>query len=372
MSSSAISPTSKPLKFGLIVFSLLFAFSLSVQAQAPIDPPPNPPDTITPPVGDPPTLPGDPPSQDPGTPPNLIFSELINVSTRGKVDIGPGEDFNVGFAIREGDGTTLVAQAIGAGGLGAFLPGVDMLENPQITVFQVEDVNGAVNPPLAVGSNTNYSADPNVGLLNGTSLDPETGSLPLGANDASLVLIDLPIGNYTIQVTDESGDSGVVLSGVSFLNGSGFSEDTTNLINVSTRGKVDSGPGEDFNVGFAVRGNTPKNIVCQAIGSGGLAPFLPGVTLLSNPQISVFQLEDENGVVQNPPLLVGTNDNWADDPNLVFIRGTSFDPETGSLPLGANDSSLLLELTPGNYTIQVTDVGGGSGVVLAGASEIDI
>lgn len=145
----------------------------------------------------------------------IAITELISVSTRGKNDVGVAEEFNVGFAIR-GDATvSVVARAVGAGGLGAAFEGTGavLLANPNITVRKLTDGNGVPVPTemQIIGTNDNWNQDPKVGMLTGTSLDPTTGSLPLGANDSSLVLENLAPGNYTVQIL---GGSGIVLGEV--------------------------------------------------------------------------------------------------------------------------------------------------------------
>ncbi len=346
----------------------LFQFALLSSGYAqPTETPDDPPD-VTPPSDDPPTDPGAPPADDPGDPPDVPTAQLINVSTRGKVDSGPGEAFVVGFAIRGEGTTTVVARAVGQGGLGSLLPGVTLLQDPQIEVIQTVDANGnAVN--VNVGSNDNW-ADDTTGftLIDGTSLDPETGSLPIGVSDSSLVLQDLTSGNYTIRITDTGGGNGVVIGEAVLLDPE--SGGTLDIINVSTRGKADTGPGEVFTVGFAIRGDAPLTVVARGVGEGGLGSLLPGVSLLADPTVVVNQTVGSDGGAGSGQ--IATNDNHGDDPNETFVFGTSLDPTSGSLPIGINDAAIvLLDLSSGNYTLRISDVGGGSGVVIGEAVLLD-
>jgi hypothetical protein len=125
---------------------------------------------------------------------------------------------------------------------------------------------------------------------------------------------------------------------------------TDRLINLSSRGRLDSNGGaETLIAGFVLGGKNPKRMLLRAVGPS-LGRF--GVqNALRNPRLQLF---DHTGQV------IAQNDDWE---NAILID--SVGDLVGAFKLDRNsmDSSLLATLDPGVYSAQVHS-SGGNGVAL--------
>ena len=117
------------------------------------------------------------------------------------------------------------------------------------------------------------------------------------------------------------------------------------LINVSTRGRVDTGANVLIG-GFVITGNSPKKVIVRGIGPSLAAANVPGV--LANPLLNLF---NQAGVV------LATNDNWQDTQGPEIIA-------SGHAPSNANESAIVATLMPGSYTAILSGVAGQTGVGL--------
>ncbi len=239
------------------------------------------------------------------------------------------------------------------------------------------DGGGAINSSSVYESNGNHIADP---MLGGISREPGTmvlDPIPQEGSPAWFGAGAVPDDAFFTQTSYRGAFGGenwllgwTALDLLGYLNRNSGSGPDNEIINVSTRGFVSDGTGEETNVGFVITGSEPANVVVRALGTGALTDFLPGANLLDDPFINV---------VRNPGSpeqeIIASNDNWADDPNWMLLDGTPLDPVDGNIPLGDNDSSLiLLDLAPGNYSIQVIAADGSAdltGIVLAGADALE-
>ncbi len=202
-----------------------------------------------------------------------------------------------------------------------------------------------------VASNSGFQSDPN--YVTTEQVAAQLGAFPLGDPGDSEILAVLPPGSYTIEIAPDSGDTpdGEALLEVYDADAPGSGSVIANL---STRGQVGANAGSLI-AGFVVAGDSSKNVLVRGIGPD-LAQF--GV---SNPAAAVgINVYDSNGN------LVGTNRGYQNDPNAAAV-------EQLWAPLGAfslsdpGNSELLLNLAPGNYTIEVvpasTDAPDGVGMV---------
>jgi hypothetical protein len=143
---------------------------------------------------------------------------------------------------------------------------------------------------------------------------------------------------------------GAIESGVSFSDGF--------LRNLSSRGQVGTGTNV-LVAGFVVGGTTAKQILVRAIGPS-LTQF--GITgALANPTLQLFG--GTGGSV-----LVASNDNWGGTTALTTASNT-----VGAFPLSASsqDAVVVASLAPGNYTAQVSGVGGTTGTALVELYDVD-
>ncbi|MEY2878451.1 MAG: hypothetical protein RLZZ15_831, partial [Verrucomicrobiota bacterium] len=131
------------------------------------------------------------------------------------------------------------------------------------------------------------------------------------------------------------------------------------LINISTRGQVGTGANVMIS-GFVVTGAKPKPILLRAAG-----PALGAFGLTDTLAAPVLTLLDSTAKT------IGTNSGWTTAPDATAITSTS--ARVGAFPFGATaaDSALLVTLNPGNYTAQVSGVGGTTGLAIIEAYDAD-
>jgi hypothetical protein len=154
----------------------------------------------------------------------------------------------------------------------------------------------------------------------------------------------------------------------------GFVSSETPLVNLSTRGVAQAGDNVMIG-GFIIEGNTPKTVLIRGRGPSmaGAPFFVPGT--LANPFLRLFSGQTA----------IATNDNWQDSPSCsIFVCGsavqimaTGLDPcrpnpgQPGSPTNCAQESTILITLNPGAYTVHLSGVNGGTGVGLVEVFEAD-
>jgi uncharacterized protein (DUF1800 family) len=210
---------------------------------------------------------------------------------------------------------------------------------------------------VAVATNDNWGTPVGAGAASAatiTSTSASVGAFALDANSKDAALIaTLPPGNYTAQVAGAGGTTGIALVEVYEIGTTGGK-----LINTSTRLQVGGGPTPI--IGFVVApGAGTRRLLIRASGPA-LAAFGLTSGTLADPALS---LTTSTGTV------VAVNDNWstpitnpAADAGVIasaFSVAGAF-----AFPAGSKDAALLADLTPGNYGIQVSGVGGSTGVAL--------
>ena len=278
-----------------------------------------------------------------------VFSDgaLRNLSTRGQVGTGANV-LITGFIIGGSTSKQVLIRAVGPtlGPLGVVSP----LADPQLQVFTQAGV------PIAGG----YNNDWNIGDASAmTSVG--AFSLPSGSKDSSLI-VTLPPGLYTTQVSGVGGTTGVAL--VEFYDLDSISPfSSQKVVNVSTRGLVGSGQNVLI-AGFAISGTAPKKLLLRAVGGKALSDL--GVTgVLDDPFLTLLRHQSDGSNV-----VVRENDSWevGNDVALVAAAGTS----SGAFPLasGSKDAAMLIVLPPGTYTAQVSGANGGSGIALVEVYEV--
>ena len=258
---------------------------------------------------------------------------LGNLSSRAQV--GTGNNILVtGFVVQEGAPKRILIRAVGARLASAPFNLTGTLSDPQVQLF---NSNGVL-----VLANDNWSADDAATMAG-------VGAFPLvaGSRDAALVATPSP-GTYTAQVSGVNNTSGVAILELYDVTGS------ARLINLSTRALVGSGASTFFSGLSVSAGGGARRVLIRAAGPA-LAVF--GVTNpLADPSLAV--LDNAGRQVAG-----GTNDNWE---SVAPAALTSAFVQAGAFPFqaGSRDAALLIDLAPGNYTIQANGVGGVSGIAL--------
>jgi uncharacterized protein (DUF1800 family) len=275
---------------------------------------------------------------------------LFNISTRGQV--GTGADIMIaGFVIGKGTDDTVLIRAVGPS-LAELVPqGITgLLQAPVLTIF---DSSGAI-----LQSNQGWTTG------NATAaIMASAGAFPLlpGSTDSALVMT-LPAGAYTAQVTGAGATSGLALLEIYEVGTP--TPLTARLVNLSTRGQVGTS-GNIMIPGFSIGpGTENKSLLIRAAGPALEALGIPGALL--DPAISV---------VDNTGNTIASNDNWGtpvgNDAKTAAALETAF-TSAGAFAFGVDslDSALIGTFPPGNYTVLVTGNNNSTGIALVEVYDI--
>jgi hypothetical protein len=246
---------------------------------------------------------------------------LANISTR--MQVLTGDDVMIGgFVIGGSTPKTVVVRARGPSLAAQGVAGV--LGNPFLQVF-----SGANQ----IAANDNFGSLPNLVQLQAS------GFAPAHALE-SAVMMTLNPGAYTAIVTGVSNTTGVAIVEV-------FEVDaiTTPLINISTRGRVQTGDNVMIG-GFIIQGTSPQTVVVRARGPSLAAQGVPGT--LSNPTLQLF----------SGAAVIASNDDWGTASNAAQIQSSGFAPSD------SRESAIRMTLNPGAYTAIVSGAGNATGVAI--------
>jgi kumamolisin len=292
---------------------------------------------------------------------------LVNVSTRADIETGANIAI-VGFVIQGAAGTQKDVLVRGIGPALTALGVVGALSQPTLGVYDASSGTliasdaGWGNAPVAGTSAVQAS------YRQATAIDMSSvGAFALSANSAdSAMVLTLPPGGYTVEISGQGGTSGVGLAEVYELETAAPEV----LVNISARCFVGTGSGVAIS-GFVVAGSQPVQLLVRAIG-----PALEGFGLtgtLAQPSIAVF---DSNST------LIASDTGWGNQPiagasnvAATFRRASAGDmASVGAFALAANsaDSAMVVTLLPGAYTAVVSGAGGGTGTGLAEVYEIGV
>lgn len=257
---------------------------------------------------------------------------LRALSARAKTFEGDGT-LIVGATISGAFPKTLLVRADGPllGGLG--MPGA--LPDPVFRLFSTSGLDTELD---------DWEQGPNPGLL--AEVGAELGMVPLttGSHDAGL-LVSVDPGSLTTHVAAKPGQSGVAL--LEFYDAE--QNGPSSLLNLSARSRV--GGGDDILIaGFVVEGGDLRLLLRglgPALGKSGFVGAL-GDTVLS---------------VYRDGALIAENDDWSSDPvQADAVESAVREAGTSQLERGSRDSSLVLKLSPGAYTVQLSGKAGSEGV----------
>ena len=263
--------------------------------------------------------------QPPGTI-NLASALLYNLSARATIS-ATGMT-TTGFVITGTSDKRVLIRAAGPT-LAAF--GVaDAITKPHLRVFNSAGVQILENAGWA-----------NNALLSALAQRVGAFAYAAGGTDAA-VIASLAPGGYTVQVTDDAAKGGTVLTEIYAADDSSLAT-LPRLINLSARAVV--AQGKPLIGGFIVTGaaGTSQKVLVRGIGPT-LAKFSVAGAL-ADPILRVY---DGAGA------LIATNDNWGGTAAVASAAGA-----TGAFGLDpdSKDAALVLALTPGSYTLEVSTAG---------------
>ena len=263
----------------------------------------------------------------PGNPPRMS-----NISTR--LPVLTGNDVMIAGFVIGGSVNKDVAIVATGPSLAAF--GIaNPLANPTLTLVRSSD-------QAVLATNDDWQSGVNFGALIATGFAP---SNPLESG----LVVNLAPGAYTAVVSGVANGTGVAVVGVYEVGAP-----DTPLVNISTRGRVQTG--NDVMIGgFVITGTSSQQVAIVATGPS-LAPF--GIANpLANPRLTLVRSSDQ--------AVLATNDDWQSAPNAAAILSSGFAP---SNPL---EAAILTTLPPGAYTAIVDGVGGGTGVAVVGVYKVN-
>ena len=267
-------------------------------------------------------------------------ARLVNISTRAMVGTA-GNILIPGFVIAGGGTETLLIRADGPALAQFNVAGY--LANPILSVL---DSNGR---PVAY--NENWGTNTNPAQIANVSASVGAFALATGSADCALI-VNLPAGAYTVQVTGQNGTTGVALAEVYEVSSRG-----SRLVNISTRAEVGSGANVVI-PGFVITGGTEQLLVRgvgPALGQFNVAGFL------ALPTLTLF---DSNNNV------VASNTGWGTDSNFAGIARAASSVGAFALPAESADSAKVVSLPAGSYTVEIAGVGGTTGIALAEIYEL--
>jgi len=282
---------------------------------------PTPPSTATPtPTATPP--PTATPTATP-TPTPAPGAQAVNLSTRMRVQTGDNAGIG-GFIIQGTAPKHVLLRAIGPSIAG--LSGV--LTDP------VLELHGPAG--FATVTNNNWQDDPvQAAAILASGLAPTN-------NLESAIDAILNPGAYTGIVRGNGGTSGIGVIEVYDLSQALLSK----LGNISTRALV--GTGNDIVIAGFILGNNSGSTRIVLRGIGGSLTFFGVPNALTDPTL---ELRNSSGA------LLGSNDNWGDDPTQAAELTAA-----GLAPTDPQESGIAITLGPGQYTALLAGQGNPTGV----------
>jgi hypothetical protein len=279
-------------------------------------------------------------------------NRLVNLSSRLRLRSGDVDRSAIaGFVVTGGKAKSILVRAVGPG-LANF--GIrDALAGPRL---QLRDSAGTV-----VAENDGWGNNSDV-----AAAGQRVGAFALvnGSRDSALLAALAP-GAYTVQVT--SAGSGITLLEVYDAASDGATA-AEQLVNISTRGFVDTGDGQ-LVAGFVITGDEPKRVLVRGIGPGLGAFGVAGT--VADPVLKIFAGNGANPIAQN--------DNWAAATMAQPGQNAGTPAEiagaanaAGAFPLatGSRDAAMVVTLAPGSYSAVVSGTNGGTGAGMVEVYEL--
>ena len=267
-------------------------------------------------------------------------SQLGNISTRALVQTGDNVVIG-GFMVQGPQPKRIIIRAVGPELTQYGVP--NPLGNPTL---ELHDDRGAL-----IGSNDNWTHTIIGGIITSNQVhDIQASGYAPGDGRESAIIAELPAGNYTAIVRGVNNMTGVALVEVYDLS----TNSNSILANISTRAFVQTN--DDVMIGgFIVQGGVSKKVIVRAIGPELTQYGVPNA--LADPTL---ELHDGAGN------LIASNDNWVTTIIGGIITANQFRDilDSDYAPTDLNESVIIAELPPGNYTAIVRGVHNTTGVAL--------
>ena len=258
--------------------------------------------------------------------------------------LATGEPFFTVATVIGGAGTVglkpLLVRASGPT-LGSPLFGIPgTLPDPRLELF---------SPPNSLATNDNWGT-PAANVPGISAAIASRAIFPFFAansKDAAVYNSGLSAGNYTVQVGDTGGGTGLVLAEIYDAGTGAFTATTPRLVSVAVLKTV---PADGLvTLGFNIGGTTAKTVLIRALGPTLGALFsLPDT--MPDPRVALFAAQ------ATTPFAV--NDNWGGDAQIVVLNNlVTFPPASAA----SRDAIMVITLNPGGYTVEARPVAGSAG-----------
>jgi Alpha-galactosidase, CBM13 domain len=294
-------------------------------------------------------------------------SYLGNISTRSFVQTGDNVMIG-GLMVKGTQPKNVIIRAIGPELSQYGVP--DPLQDPTL---ELHNATGAL-----IASNNNWEQTIIGGIITSDQvLDIQnSGYAPADASE-SAIIANLPPGSYTAIVrgappsptptptssaTPTPTATPINPTGVALVEVYDLSPSLDSILgNISTRSLVETG--DDVMIGgFIVQGTQPKNAIIRAIGPELSQYGVPNP--LADPTL---ELHDGNGA------LIASNNDWQQTiiGGIITSNQVQGIQNSGHAPTDANESAIIANLPPGNYTAIVRGVNNTTGVALVEVYDLD-
>lgn len=179
------------------------------------------------------------------------------------------------------------------------------------------------------------------------------GAFPLldGSKDAALET-NLAPGVYTAHLTGDAATTGIALAEIYDASAEPASIDDPRLVNLSGRAQVDTGD-DTLIAGFVVSGTGVKRILLRAVGPT-LADY--GIAApLADPLLSLYR---------GAELMVSSSSPYGPQADSSEPREAAALVGAFSLAEATHDAAMVVDVSPGVYSVHVSSLSGGTGVAL--------
>jgi hypothetical protein len=255
----------------------------------------------------------------------LPAARLANLSTLGRI---AGQPLITGFSIAAAEGRHVLLRSTG----------------PGLAEFGVPDPIPALSSRVfdATGRSTEPASP--VMLPLGTAETPAAVAQRVGAfvqtPQDRAELLRLRPGSYTLQTGPEAGAAGSALAEIYDAE---LAEVSGSVGNLSARGVLASGDAV-FTAGFVIAGERGKTVLIRGVGPG-LRKF--GVsTTTADPRLALFDVRGTR---------LAESDDWNNSPDSAAVRIFGVQQGAFALDEASKDAALVTMLSPGAYTIQLSD-----------------
>ena len=221
---------------------------------------------------------------------------------------------------------------------------INVVKDPNMIIFQNDGSGWTV-----LGENDNHAdadASKNISTVSGK----EGITLPVGANEAAIVVDVQPGVSYAAIVTEQDTTIGDTEVREAIVEAYEISEDGSTsqarFLGISTRGPISKTV--SMTGAVAVTGTGAKKVAFMAKGTTMLSTDST-INVVKDPKMIIYQNDGSGWTV------LGENDNHADasaSQNISTVSGK----EGITLPIGVNEAAIVVNVQPGvSYAAIVTE-----------------